>query len=224
MACIGLALAGEQASGAPLFRLSWDTCNPLVSHKVVAPGTIASLVGSVTGQDQVHGGYTLMLTGHAAASIPDAWQFDDDGCQPYPVIIDYIVVTAIGKVCPTFSQFGPVSVQERTFDYDATSGSVRAALAIRYPTVLSSNPATRYFTLRILFDHTDSVSGGGTPGVTCGGLESLITFDVERAVWINAANEEVPWPLENDHVTAAGVPPVPALDRTWGQIKSIYRQ
>jgi hypothetical protein len=211
-----------------LFRLSWDNCDPLVTHRVIEAGTQVSLLASVTGHDQAHQGYEVWI--QMRSSVPeglaDAWRFDSGGCQatpPLPIPIDHLPPGFVSKTCPSFQGFVP-SVQLKVFDFDASTHRARVVLSNAYPLgIATPNPATRYFLMRVLFDHTRSVVGPGTPGLTCGSFERTVRFIVTKAEWLDMGGTEHPWPLETAEVTAVGTMPVPALRSTWGQIKSQYR-
>jgi hypothetical protein len=226
-----LAAAASTASAVPAVRMSWDNCTPLVINRDIVPGTVVGLVGSVAGQDMGHQGYEVWLLLGGGGPIADAWRFDSDGCQtPAGITLEHIAPSAIGKTCPSFQGL-LASVQVKTYDYDPSTGKARCVVANAYPAgIPNPNPATRYFLMRALFDHTFSVDGPGSPGETCGGLERGVCVHVTRANWLDLTGVTLPFALENEFVTSRdpandtrcpGATPVES--KTWGQIKDTYR-
>ena len=96
------------------------------------------------------------------------------------------------------------------------------------------NPATRYFLMGVVFDHTFSVVGPGTPGLTCGGFEQDIFIDFDPGfvgghpnppIWLDLQGFEHDFLIGNGRVTFCGsFEPVPAEATTWGAIKDAYRR
>ena len=96
---------------------------------------------------------------------------------------------------------------------------------------VTASPARRYFLAEFRFDHTFSVTGPTTPGVTCGGYETpmCFTFGSQPNSYVRASDGvEVPFLLAHDGVTVYSgggcLPPASAEGRTWGQVKSQYRR
>jgi len=231
-----LALAAGTASAAPVARILWDACDapaPLPNNRDVAPGTQAGIVASVVGQDQpVAGTNVWILLGTGTNALADAWRFDAAGCQGASLItIDHLSPALLSKTCPSL-QGALTSVQVKIWDYDPSTGKGRGILGNGYVGVNTNpNPLQRYFLARFLFDHTFSVDGAGTPGLTCGDLARGVCGHVTKAEWLTATGVETPYALDNDFVTSRdaandtrcpGATPVQA--KTWGSLKAQYKQ
>lgn len=248
------------AAAAPTIDLSWDSCSPIVVAKVPVPGQpVATLYCSVTGMDRVHKGYVSKLwfatemKCRTETSTPDAWRFDPPGCQSGLAQVDF---GNTDPACPPMSgPTGPV-LTISTFEYspvdfnDQTAvGSMRGTLAAAYPnTPQTPDPARRYHLFAIRFDHTFSVEGEGTPGVTCGGNERPLCLALWSGLETHSGNCSFHRRLESVYVDAeAGVEipfqlgqafasfgleqgtafscfeVVPARATTWGAIKARHR-
>jgi len=220
--------------------LSWNACSPIVSTVVAGTPGPVTLFLSVTGHDQPHLAYEafLILDAEAAGPLKDAWRFDAAGCQGSSFIeIRHIPPAALAKACPAMQ--GPVSgLQIKDYAYDGLVSQARCMLANAYPEGVSSpNPATRYFLMAVVLDHIYSVTGEGTPGVTCGGFEMDITIDFDSGCvgpfcggpspprWIDLQGNEIDFAVGQGSLTFCGsCEPVPAIAKTWGSIKGQYRR
>jgi hypothetical protein len=240
---LSVAALGHAADGT--VDLTWGvTCTPIVQNITPVVGT-NSLMASVSGNDQTHSGYQVaFLFGSAAHTVPDAWRFDAAGCQTESFItINHLPPGTASKTCPAFH--GPVSVlQIKEFKfvdpasiYDATL--FRGLLANAYPNGNTTLAANRYFLAQFIFDHTFSVTGPGTPGSTCGGFETPMCVALLQGIRSDTVEGsstkyatlidgvEHPFaPSSNNWLTThglAGCPATPVENKTWGQIKSQYR-
>ena len=226
------------ASAVGTVDLSWNACSPIVSTlERGAPGPI-TLFASVVGQDQGHKGYQVTLFIDAFPfTFPDAWRFDAPGCQGSSFIeIRHIPPAAVAKACPAMQGAAP-SIQIKDYWYNALTSQARCLLANTYPDgVPSPNPATRYFLLSVLLDHTYSVTGAGTPGVTCGAFERDVSIDFDTGCvgrfcgptpprWHDLDGNEHEFAIGQGSLTFCGsCVPVPAIAKTWGSIKGQYRR
>ena len=230
-----LALPG--AAHAATVDLAWGACAPAAGNETVTvtPGSQVSLYASVLGVAEGHKGYDIQIMyGNATSrTFPDAWAFNPAGCQGSSFItLDHLAPAAVVKVCPTFQgtlqslQIKDVSNVLASLPYEQTF--MRITLANAYPDGNTTQilPGTRYFLMRALFDHSFSVMGPSDPGNTCGGLETPICFALINAVYVNLAEQAIPMTLGRGSVTAgtdAGCPASPVVNKTWGQLKSTYR-
>jgi hypothetical protein len=248
-----LAVVHQAHAAIGTVDISWDACTPIVVDKTTTATTPVGLVMSILGHDEFHQGYEVWgIMGTAARTTPDAWAFDAAGCQtPAGITIDHLSPVALSKTCPSF-QGNAASVQIKAFDANAGVGDLtydpnlrRFVLANAYPAGISTSLATqRYFLARFLFDHTFSVPGPGTPGVDCGGYENAVCFTLLPGSEPGQPATGRPWAkvnfLDQAGVTrqlpvgqmfatfnnagnAMGCAAVPAVNKTWGQIKSQYR-
>jgi hypothetical protein len=242
LAVLGFASASHAADG--VIQLSWNQCDPIIADLPVPPATPPapagqySLYASVLGIDQPHQAYEVtVIYANAASTVPDAWRFDPPGCQTSSfVTIDHLAPAAVSKTCPSFQ--GPLaSVQVKDVGFvplsDTGSGylqtNMRISLYNAYPPGINVvNPLQRYFLMRVLFDHSASVVGAGTPGVTCGGFEDAMCFKLARGNYLDLAGFEHPFGRASAITSVTfngptGCVGVPAQPKTWGQIKDQYR-
>jgi hypothetical protein len=229
--------------------LSWDDCSPIQVNKQSSdPGPYAIYV-SIMGHDEIVQGYEVWgVLGTSVGTTPDAWQFEVEGCQGFSrVTIDEFPPPEVAAGCPALPGAAVVA-QVEGFDPGAhfihqpcpTCVSPylptmrRFVLANRYVTPVVTQPGTRYFLARFLFDHGASTAGTSDPGVTCGGFDESICFSL--VPWKTGSvtgldDTLVPfaigqgWLTFNDPVNGMGcAPAVPARNRTWGALKAMYRQ
>jgi hypothetical protein len=237
----GLVGFAPGARAVPTVDLSWNNCSPIVpavTNPVAGPH---HLFVSVTGQEAGHQSYQVFLYVRSAGgySLPDAWRFDATGCQgPGNLEIRHLPPGFAAKSCPAFQ--GTLSrFQIKDYVYDPATGRARLVLVNTYPPgVAAPDPATRYFLLDAIFDHTNSVVGPGEPAATCGGFERdiVVSFLSDFPCQIGVCTPQPPtWldlqGMEHDFAIGQGTAtfcgscaPVPATATTWGQIKGAYRR
>lgn len=237
--CSGLGAASLAQAADGSLAMSWETCTPPVDPTAAnkIPGTTkASLIFSVTGNDQTHNAYQVrFLVSAANRTTPDAWRFDNDGCQGDALLaINNFPPAAISKACPAFKGASALEIKgydnvNPTPDQPYLATQMRGNLAVTYPPTVA-NPATRYFLAQFEFDHLFSVDGAGDPPNSCGGNDVPVCFALLRPSGYVRVSDgiEYPFAASNSYVTygatpLAGCPETPAKAATWGQIKSQYR-
>jgi hypothetical protein len=173
---VALALpSGAHASGCA--RLSWSTCDPWVEDKKFnGPGTFL-LVYSISGSGDGNVGTDSQvrirhLSSGANVACPDAWRFDDNGCQAGQVTYNNNALSG----CPSYRGNNPLSITQYAMDSD---GSATIRLAITYDNFIPS-ASTRYTVWRINFQHTYSGAGASSAG-TCGGADQCANFSLDFA-------------------------------------------
>jgi hypothetical protein len=238
---LSVATMGHAANG--VVDMTWGvTCTPIVTDIVPTAGPVSMIVSEL-GNDQTHNAYQVrFLIASAARTIPDAWEFDAAGCQGTAFItINHLPPATASKTCPAF-QGATASIQIKDYSFlsnnpEYPSTEARGVCANTYPAGATSLPGTRYFLAQFIFDHTFSVTGPGTPGTDCGGFETpmclaLLTGDRTgrpegSTSYLRLADGvEVPFDSGNTFLTVGGSPGCPATpveNKTWGQIKSQYR-
>jgi hypothetical protein len=230
-----LACAGTSEAANGTLSMTWDSCTGIVDKP--SGGAIAySLYMSEIGVDQPHKAYEVrVIYGDVNQLVPDSWRFDAAGCQTSSgITIDHLAPSAVSKVCPSFMQTSAPSLQIKDVGFVPPSDPyastlMRVVCANSYPNgVVSASGVQRYFLERILFDHTFSVVGPGTPGTDCGGFERPICIKVSRAAWLDLNGIETdfdrPTVTSATFVDATACPGVPVKPATWGKIKNQYRQ
>jgi len=221
------------AAGA--VSLNRNSCTGPINLDTTGGGPVNAYV-SVLGQSQVAQAYQCITVGHATgAPMRDAWRFDPASCNSGFFALNHTAPATVAKTCPSF-QGNLQSLQIKDYAYDPLTGWVRITLANAYPNnglgnPGAVNPAQRYFLANYVFDLTFSVPGAGSPGATCGGVEAPTCWFLNSTSWLDNNGIETPWALASEYLTtndpnnSAFCPfgPDPAAPRTWGSIKSQYR-
>jgi hypothetical protein len=221
----------QTAHAVGVVNLTWDSCTGPHVRSVV-PGQTVTLFASVIGHAEAFTGYqvTMRLGIGNDNHLPDAWRFDaSGGCQGG----SRLTMEHLGpnKACPSFLPNATETSKEYEYDPVAKVAETRIAARLTSGSV-TPNPVQRYFLASWRFDHTASVEGPGTPGVSCGGVERPICFVSYPATWTDPDGTEhdwvfdVPFASTNDHPNCpcASTPcTVPVVDETWGAIKGQYR-
>jgi len=224
--------------------MSWGSCSPIV-RDVTATNSTMSLFISVIGNDETHEAYQVrFVMGGADHMVPDAWRFDSQGCQAAALLtINHLPSGAHAKTCPAFQGNTASSTQLKAFGFVGPNGVydlgiMRGVLANIYSEGSTSTASQRYFLAEFRFDHIQSAVGEGVPGVTCGGLETPLCFNLLTGIQDpnvgTSSYYRLGDPTEivfdwnpSTWVTVNGLggcPAVPASSTTWGQIKSVYRR
>src|SRR5262245_12089074 len=142
-------------------RISWASCDPWNKNiNYVGPG-LYTLVYSATGLSSSNVGTDSNL--HIYPAVPDAWRFDDAGCQTGSQLL--LGTNAFNKACPALKGANSLTITQYAPDL---AGEADLRLAITYDNA-TPLPATRYTVWVITFDHTFSTTGPTNPGVDCGG-------------------------------------------------------
>ncbi len=217
---------------ATTLDLSWNACTPVVTNKVPtgSPPSPVVLVVRATGQSAPHTGFEFRVDFmDIDGSIPDAWRFDPYGC-PGETFFS-LQTDPPTPLCPAFQGTGATGVGGMTFfDNDSGFGPPwRFALVVsrRYGATEAPPPGALRSLARVVFDHTYSVAGPGTPGLTCGGFERNLCLTVHpgSARWYDASGAPTSFQSGQSWLTFHDeCMPVPVAPSTWGAIKSTYRR
>jgi hypothetical protein len=201
-------------------------------------------LGATASVSFAQGAASLTWTGcvgpaHLAAPggpIRDAWRFDPTGCEGSSFFtLNHLAPASVSKTCPSFQ--GTIqSLQIKDYSFDGTTGKVRITLANAYPNnglgnPSATNPGIRYFLANYHFDLSFATPGPTPPdNSTCGGVEVPTCWGLSSASWLDNNGVETQWAIAagfittNDPNNTQGCPgAVPAAPRTWGSVKSQYR-
>ena len=222
------ALLSGPASAEPLMRFSWNDCTPVVTRRdFTGPGVYTQTL-SAQGLDAPITGFTLLMR-IGSGGLPNAWAFTDlctgfycsgSLCQPAGRVSTLLAGTACDTIPSLHVSASYQFLLTPPWNYISFTGTADGSF--------TPIPAQRYTLLRIAFDHASSVAGPGGPG-TCGGAADPLAFEIGeftlngvdqrgRATWENCLlTWNQPWNSPNCPLV------VPALSRTWGQIKTLYR-
>jgi hypothetical protein len=230
--------APPPASGMPpadngTVDFSWDACEPILATKPDPAAGPVTFYATVTGQRDssvAHQVWWLVLDENF--ELPDAWRFDDAGCQA--TFYTYSTgVLALAKSCPPLVPLDMPQIKLATFrlsppalGYPTTSGN--GYLAVSYlegsPNL---DPNRRYLLAAFTHDFTWAVDGPGEPGQTCGGFDHAVCVQAipNRLSFIRRDGMEFPWHIGNGVLsfrTTGGCPVTAAHASTWGSIKHQY--
>jgi hypothetical protein len=240
-ATVAISTAGWAQN--PQAILSWGTACPTIVNNAVFP--------PVAPQTNV---YTMYIAAHNLTTndgnvgtdlnlfygrgIPDAWRFDDAGCQTGSQIT--LNNKANTKACPVMLGTNPLTITNFQLYTNEPSGMQRMniRLAVTYDNFVPV-AGTEYTLWNVIFDHTFSVVGPSNPGLTCGGAETPICIAMtaqgmpgysdfqsgvlaltgiqEPFTFANPTDGYVTW---NGNSNCPGV--VPTLESTWGKVKALY--
>ena len=220
---LGVTASMSHAQGA--VSIDWQTCASAIDRApAAAPGQKINV--SVIGQVDLHKAYDCRVTFGSPGGLRDAWRFDADGCQTGLLVMNQVDT----KTCPAFQQAGAGALQIKKFTYDPATGKILGLLADAYQAVSSVNPAQRYLLCSYNFDLSFAANGPQDPSVACGGFEVPMCAHITYATWLTLDGIETPWTVAKEFVTAndplntSGCPgATPATSKTWGQVKSQYR-
>ena len=261
LALLLLAALPREGSPAATVDLSWNQCSPVVSAASSDPANPVSTL-YVTARDwsEPHTSYVVRLwfggelpCREMTTSTPDAWRFDADGCNAGRLETFLAFASkACSPAAPAMggSWNGHFVHYTAGSDFYAPTGSMRFVMFRNYAAV-TPDPASRYLLVGIRFDHSASIAGPGTPGVSCGGLETPLCValwpyqrptvlgpgcqddvpepDFDSAYIRSSDNTAVAfahgqgWASFNVAGTFGCFQATPARDATWGAIKAQYR-
>ena len=219
-------------AGAGTIGLAWHACNGPINITMF-PGALPVAPVVVNGMTQGVRGYEFRVAiSDANGTLPDAWRFDEGGCQgPDRGYVTWTLPDFGLRVCPPFQ--GPIwSTHEASLTLATPEAGLPPTTAVvrlrnTYFDIDLPRTGSRHLGLMI-FDHELSVVGEAQSAQTCGGLERsmCLTLLPEHCYFVAADGQHVPFEIGNGTITANGgsCAAVPASLSTWGQIKSQYRR
>jgi hypothetical protein len=231
---LALAALASRAAAEPEVRLDWNDiqCRTTPLDLSLSEPYEVVLGVFVLGQADPQTGYSVRLRIGPAnpSAFPDAWRFDDTGCQSGRLFMNYN--NPIPEACP-YLFLGLSNIRAtRSVSYDASISTEDLKFRLDYVgTSIAPSPTRRYNVVWFVFDHFNSVTGPSSPPTTCGGLEQAMCFQLSDAQWTDSAGTAHPWtiatPFASVNAAALGGAAVctatPARAATWGAIKQQYR-
>jgi hypothetical protein len=238
-----LVVASSSQAAVGTVYMGWNACNTTPTTDLSIPDGTSSninLTVFVTGHDVATTAYQIwILYGDASKTVPDAWRFDAAGCQGSSfVTVNHLAPAAVAKACPSFQDAGGANQSLQIKDISFSPPTLPFATSLMRIVVANSYPAgnvpvaaTKYFLMDAEFNELYGVTGASDPGLTCGGLETPMCFNLNNATYLDTDGNELPWTFHGsatgDWATAqaygAGCQGTPAQTRTWGSIKNQYR-
>jgi hypothetical protein len=208
--------------------MSWGTCDPQVVDAVFTGPGVYDLVLSAAGftpgptaDDHTGTDLELVVQPIGAGGLPDAWRFDDLGCQQSGRVA--VSGAALNAECPALAGPNPIAITSVS-PFEDAAGVVRIRVACAHDT-RSPTPGTRYTLWMVSFDMTSADAGEGTPGATCGGADRHVRIgsafaELSTLRGVAAAFQTAP----GDQATVTwNESLVPTGATTWGRVKGLYR-
>jgi hypothetical protein len=174
---------------------------------------------------------------HGNAVIPDWWQFKNTGaCRINALSANatnsgqavYCQDPWSGQGTVTITYYGdPVCVGTPTPPVQGNRARIKVSCVV--PEAFASNVwvDTEYFLLNVVIKHTATVGAGSCAGCMvpmCWLLNSITAGYLDAGVY---RSETIAEPILNNvvqwHYGTACISPVATQNKTWGQIKSLYR-
>jgi len=231
------AIASAGWAQAPQLRLSWGTCSPQVANADFAVTTF-NLVVSARNLTAADANVGTDVTVYVGPNVPEAWRFDDAGCQTGSQIT--FNAAALSKACPVMKGANSLTITNAAYDAAGLNGPrLNIRLAITYDTFTPA-PGTEYTLWQVGFIH--AFTAGGTDGDpnTCdngslaqciGATNGVTDPNTNPSILLAATGIPVPFQYAvpaDQFVTwngaVSGCPGiVPALPATWGKVKGLYR-
>jgi len=204
---------GSASLPSMLARLSWGTCDPQVHDQTfTGPGHYV-LVLSAVGSANTNVGHDSEL--RIRPAVPDAWRFDDAGCQSGRLGLQVAGIDS----CPPMVGTNPLAITSYFLDVD---GSAALRLAIVYDD-LTITANQRYILWKIDFDHTHSTPGSDADPATCDGASIPLNLTVLPQILISGGLA-LPLAMEpNDLPATWNGGQVKTQPVTWGRVKALYR-
>lgn len=231
------AVAPAGWAQAPQLRLSWGTCSPQVQNANFAASTFNMVVSArnLTAADANVG---TDITVYVGPNVPEAWRFDDAGCQTGSQIT--FSNAALSKACPVMKGTNSLTITNAAYDPAGTAGPrLNIRLAITYDT-FTPVPGTEYTLWQVGFNHAFSAAGTDADPNTCdqgdlpqciGSTHGTSNPDTNPSILLAATGSPVPflYASTNDefltwnNASVGTCDGVPALPATWGKVKGLYR-
>jgi len=231
LVCGILIVATHDALGAARVHLSWDACPSALDDIEVAPGDGCRIALWVTGQEEPQRGYAARLVLVAGSgAFPDAWRFDEGGCQPEGMVAIYPFGPPTPTTgCRSLFSGGANPSWAAQFSYDPLDSHAYIDVTVDYGSVSGApNPTSSYWLIHAIFDHFYSAAGSSGSG-TCGGVTESICVRMQHGYYVSEDGSHVDWSSEDDILhsglvgSSQACSAVPARATTWGTIKSQYR-
>jgi len=228
-----VSLASDCAAQVPFAVLSWGPdCGGVLRNVNFAGPRSYSLwvwVKNLT-PDNENVGFQIFLTcSTSIEDVPDAWRFDDAGCQTGRFASDQ------GGSCPSMLGTDPVGIVQ--VEHDATEHRMIFGYTVSYNPMIPA-PGTVYTLWHLSFDHSLSVAGSDGNLATCDHVDDPVCFMIAapndpafQSYLLSPSQVKTPFAFGNppdqyaSWNASANCPQAidPTEPGTWGRVKSLYR-
>ncbi len=202
-------------------RLAWNSCNAVPDQTFTGPA-IYKLVLSCIGATGLYSGHDTLVNLGPAFPIPDAWRFDDLGCEGNTLIA--FSNAGLVKTCPALQGTAPLGITNYGYDTNISPYvQIRMANTFNEFNAVSTQ---RYTLFIVSFDMTYAVTGPGDPPNSCGGAEIGMNFQSMGTEFLHT-DGHLSKDTTNSELFATwqGGAPIPTqtTTTTWSRMKGLYR-
>ena len=210
-----------QASNGTV-RLSWDGCDPLIQNQNYNGPQLYRLVASASGSTAPNNGYRIKVR-IKPGPIPEAWQFDETGCQSGRLAISH---SAVSKSCPAYQGARPLGLHNYSVEQ---YGTALLDIANTYD-LFAPSASSRYTLWTAVIDHAVAAASRWQTLANCSGVENPLCLVIEGTELLLADGPIASYQIENEFViwqspgNEVGCPDFrPRVDGTWGRVKGMFR-
>jgi hypothetical protein len=237
-----LALSAASAHAAGGLTLSWGDCGLNGAGESVQTFACDTELGSQQLYcalqapqpiDSVLGLRIVIDLQVASATLPDWWHYDPGGCREGALNADasFGELNTCQNMWLTTPSGGLLSYTVGMPRGGANQARIELAFAVPSNQPLSLDATDVYYAARILLADTGATGGcAGCQTPACLGLESITVLRPPRPEGTPSADVVISTPLLGNSnwagwqtAAAASCQAVPVVNRTWGQVKSLYR-
>ncbi|MFN8589521.1 MAG: hypothetical protein U0704_17145 [Candidatus Eisenbacteria bacterium] len=239
LSAVLLAVSASLASAAGL-NLYWTSCgaggaanksfacnsNTATAHKLygsyVAPAGTTAITGNEMVVDLVS----------STASLPAWWSmFTPSSCRPTALSANFIDATGVSGDCIDYWQSqasGGVGAYTAGFGGQPNRARVLIVAAVAPANAVPVDVDAEYYSFTLSISNTKTVGSGSCAG--CTDPVCIVLNEIKLTQPAGVGDFRIQSPATRNYVTwqggvvAGGCPAVvPAQNRTWGQVKSLYR-
>lgn len=232
---LGILLAAPPASAAGI-NLSWDDCGTFgLAQKNFACNTnsgtdqlFCSVVPSIA-MTSLNGVECVVTITTPAATLPAWWQKQTGGCHAGAPATTTVFTGSVNCIDP----WGANGFASANYDYPVTGygpdmGRIRT-IATRLSGTFAINNSSEYYVTKIGINHTKSTGTGACAGCTTSACIILQSIKLSGP-GTSAPTQTLSNPVTRQHVIWQDAAPLvgcpgatPTRNRTWGEIKTLYR-
>jgi len=238
LACLLLAGSARASSVNLRWTSCWGDGGP--SNRSFACNTNTGadlLVGSFVSPAAVHGvvsqGFIVDVGFDGSTSVPAWWQFKNVGSCRQTALVVLATIPGSAVQCQDWANAPALGTFSNYLLAFGNVGSIRGTVTVPTDAAADLVAGQEYFSFQLSINHQKTVGAGACGGCTVGACISLrlihlITTGLNNpALLIGSSVSDVPsdaralWQLTSP--TAVCDLATPARNRTWGEVKALYR-
>lgn len=171
---------------------------------------------------------TTLTLGQVGSDLPDWWRFALGGCRTSAVNGSMNFLSATGPCTDYWAAQATLAIAHSSSNIAGVVGRIQLTGTLPAAAAHPLDPGVEYYGIAVVFSHQRTVGAG-----SCGGCETPICLALGTVrftgptggpapdVWYVAPSAAANHVLWNGATRCDGLTPV--LNRTWGQLKSLYR-